>query len=144
MRTLRYGLSEESVDLLLTFLIHMHAPNRQTAVISSRSNSTICYRIVIGWLYVRRCYPVFLCTKMGRNKYGYPPKKSQPKHRYFSIRTRIRVAHICYLLTIILSAHHHPMSTTRPDTNIICGSNVAVVTYSAELWLAVVQSKTFA
>lgn len=72
-----------------------------------------------------------------------PPKKKPTETQIF-IRTRTRVALTCYLLTIILSAHHHPVSTTRPDTNIICGSNVAVVTYSAELWLAVVQSKTFA
>ena len=73
-----------------------------------------------------------------------PPQKKANRNTDTFIRTRTRVALTCYLLTIILSAHHHPVSTTRPDTNIICGSNVAVVTYSAELWLAVVQSKTFA
>lgn len=111
MRTLRYGLSEESVDLLLTFLIHMHAPNRQTAVISSRSNSTICYRIVIGWLYVRRCYPVFLCTKMGRNKYGYPPKKKPTETQilFYSY------AHTCS--AHMLSAHHHLICSPSSHVN---------------------------
>lgn len=113
MRTLRYGLSEESADLLLTFLIHMHAQNRQTAVISYRSNSTICYRIVIGWSYVRRCYPVFLCTKMGRNQYGYPPQKKANRSRYFNhliIRTRTRV-YFSHLLTIIPCQQHVPIQT---------------------------------
>lgn len=86
----------------------------------------------------------FYAQKWGEISMDTPQKKANRNTDTLSIRTRIRVAHTCYLLTIILSAHHHPMSTTRPDTNIICGSNVAVVTYSAELWLAVVQSKTFA
>lgn len=38
--------------------------------------------------------------------------------------------------------HPHLLSATRPD--IICDSNVTSITYSSELWLAVVQSKTFA
>lgn len=53
----------------------------------------------------------FYAQKWGEISMDTPQKKSQPKHRYFSIRTRIRVAHTCYLLTIIPCQQHVPIQT---------------------------------